>query len=118
MSINYEKSFKKLVEQIKLETGWSVEQMRKSDETRKEPWLIARSNNKGSNLECEILAYGRSNFDRGQQSAYRSILELAELLEKGEFEFGDEENDEWDEDLDGKYEEEVMEDYLGQHPYH
>lgn len=85
MSINYEKSFKKLVEQIKLETGWSEEQVGESNRERFDLNVLKRM--KGLDLECGILAYGRSNFDRGQLCAYRSILELAEMLEKGEFEF-------------------------------
>lgn len=63
--MDYKAAFEKLVSQIKLETGWAEEQL-KSD----------------SKLDDN---YGVVRYDRGMLFAYRSIGELADKLEKGEW---------------------------------
>lgn len=61
MSIDYEKSFKKLVEQIKKEYEWAEE-----------------------DYQSMIWNHPR---DGGIRFAYKSMKEFAEKLEKGEFDF-------------------------------
>ena len=67
MIIDYKKSFDELVEQIRLERQWT-------------------ENHLNSNEELDL---GERKFYAGLRSAYDSIDSLAELLEKGEFDFGD-----------------------------
>ena len=76
MTIDYKKSFEKLVEQIRLERKWSNEEFDKLG---------------GDDAEVinTLEQYNMRIYYRGMRSAYRSIDELAELLEKGEFDFGD-----------------------------
>lgn len=57
-TIDFERSFKKLVDQIRTEYGWAQD---------------------------ENLYVPDPVFRNGMKSAYRSILELAETLERGEF---------------------------------
>ena len=71
--IDYKRSFEKLVDQIKFEHGLS----------------------KGKLIE-ERKDLDKTRFNKGMDFAYSSILGLAEMLEKGEFDFGD--NNEEDED--------------------
>jgi len=67
MTIDYKKSFEKLVEQIRLERQWTENHLNSDEE----------------------LDLGERKFYIGLRSAYDSIDSLAEQLEKGEFEFGD-----------------------------
>lgn len=69
MNIDYKKSFEKLVEQIKFEHGWALDVVNAGDKVT------------GPGSVPAIT------YNRGMLFAYRSILELAEKLEKGEFDF-------------------------------
>lgn len=62
MAIDYERAFKKLKEQIDLEYGWAMN-------------------------EIMVPDYGRRMFNRGMQTAYRSIKELSDKLSDGSFVF-------------------------------
>ena len=62
MSIDYERAFKKLKEQIDLEYGWAMKQIMVPD-------------------------YGRRMYDLGMKTAYRSIKELSDKLSDGSFVF-------------------------------
>ena len=77
-AIDYEKSFKKLVEQIKMEIEWSEAEVMAYNNWKKY---------KKSNVEAGrfVNNYRRYQNAIGMLAGYRSILELAEKLEKGEF---------------------------------
>lgn len=88
MSIDYEKSFKKLVEQIRLELQWSDEEVNKYSDNYS--GMKKRLGINRALTDKEYLEEMKKNrYFVGMRSAYRSIEELAEKLEKGEFEFGD-----------------------------
>ena len=88
MSIDYEKSFKKLVKQIRLEMKWASEAVEEHPDNtfdlRKKLGLSRALTDKEYLESCNLNRYYR-----GMKCAYGSIEELAEKLEKGEFEFGD-----------------------------
>lgn len=83
--INYEKSFNKLVEQIETELTWAKETLaedKKNDITFTDAMRMSKSE-----LFNQIAKQGKITYDRGTIFAYKSILELAEKLKNGEFEF-------------------------------
>lgn len=88
MSIDYEKSFKKLVEQIRLELQWSDEEVNKYSDDYSDMKKRLRINRALTDKEY-LEEMKKNRYFIGMRSAYRSIEELAEKLEKGEFDFGD-----------------------------
>lgn len=81
--IDYERSFKKLVDQIRLETSWNNEQVEQHPfPDYPEFKEFRRTNEDFDNYMGKVTMAWRS---RGARFAYESILELAEKLEKGEF---------------------------------
>lgn len=96
MTIDYERAFKKLVEQIKTEKKWAdeaysvgrdgfIKDKREFKQKEKKMHECERWVNELRLNECEkSLAY-----DKGMISAYRSIEELAIKLENGTFDYED-----------------------------
>ena len=88
MSIDYKKSFEKLVEQIRLEMKWASEAVEEHPDNifdlRKKLGLSRALTDK-EYLESSNL----NRYYRGMKCAYGFIEELAQKLEKGEFEFRD-----------------------------
>ena len=88
MTIDYEKSFKKLVEQIKLETEWAKKDGCIGNDIYK--YRPTKGNTKGMNnfeFDTSVNVYSRMWYDKGIYQEARSLLSLAEKLEKGEFDF-------------------------------
>ena len=67
MTIDYEKSFKKLVQQINFEYELAV---------------------KSKEVDERLFPGKMTKFNNGMEFAYGSIKRLADMLENGEFEFG------------------------------
>ena len=90
MTIDYEKAFKKLVEQIKKEYAWAeeAEEAMKSTNCGK-PTLAECRRSNVNELDDRLNHFGRARYDRGMMFAYESIKELAEKLENGTFDFED-----------------------------
>ncbi|MBO7451005.1 MAG: hypothetical protein J6U54_11635 [Clostridiales bacterium] len=79
--IDYEKSFKKLVEQIKLETEWCSEELIKNPY----PTEMLRIGATRQETKDYYDKASKSRFYTGMMSAYESIRHLAKQLEDGEF---------------------------------
>ena len=92
--MNYEKAFKKLVEQIKLESEFAKEELEKDErnlEDVKDLYIPKNMKYEHKRLQEQIKTNeGKIRYDRGMIFAYGSIKELAVKLENDEF-FTDEE---------------------------
>lgn len=86
MDINYEKAFKKLVEQIKLETKWAEEEYKREyPEGLRIPTQKSTRGCTVNQFWIEMSIFGLERYDKGAIAAYRSIEELAIKLENGTF---------------------------------
>ncbi len=87
--MNYEKAFKKLVEQIKLESEFAKEELLKDErnlEDVKDLYIPKEMSYERKRLQEQIkVNEGKVRYDRGMIFAYESIKELAVKLENDEF---------------------------------